>query len=106
MVVLFCKLAYPELEKNFCPRDKLPNKFSRLDTDDRWFNNPQYRIKVTKRTTTIISLMQEDKRATDGKTKFVAVNFIVVRCAGRNTRIWEMPEEKQIIVDACRAPDV
>lgn len=33
-----------------------------LDTCDRWFNNPQFRLSVTKKTTVIISLMQEDKR--------------------------------------------
>ena len=31
-----------------------------LDTNDRWFNNPQFRLSVTKRTQVIISLMQED----------------------------------------------
>ena len=28
-----------------------------VDTNDKWFNNPQYRISVTKKTTLIISLM-------------------------------------------------
>ena len=28
-----------------------------LDTNDRWFNNPQYRLTVTKKTQVIISLM-------------------------------------------------
>ena len=31
-----------------------------LDTDDKWFNNPQYRLSVTKKTQVIVSLMQED----------------------------------------------
>ena len=31
-----------------------------LDTDDKWFNNPQYRLTVQKKTQVIISLMQED----------------------------------------------
>lgn len=90
----------------YCSKDKKRCAFSKLDTDDKWFNNPQYRIKVTKKTTTIISLMQEDKRAHEGKNKFVAVNFIVVRCAGRNTRIWEMPDESQIIVDASKTTEM
>lgn len=88
----------------FCQRSKL-RKFSQLDTDDKWFNNPQYRIKVSKRTTVIISLMQEDKRYADAKNKFVSTNFIVVRCAGRNTRIWEMPEDKQILCDASKTKE-
>lgn len=50
--------------------------------------------------------MQEDKRATDGKNKYVPVNFIVVRCAGRNTRIWEMPDESHIIVDASQTTEM
>lgn len=29
-----------------------------MESDDRWFNNPQYRIKVTKDTKLYISLMQ------------------------------------------------
>jgi hypothetical protein len=28
-----------------------------FDTNDRWFNNPQYRLSVTKKTQVIISLM-------------------------------------------------
>jgi hypothetical protein len=50
--------------------------------------------------------MQEDKRGTDGKNKYVPCNFIVVRCAGKHTRIWEMPEAKNIIVDASKTKDV
>jgi len=30
---------------------------AQLDTCDRWFNNPQFRLSVTKRTQVIISLM-------------------------------------------------
>lgn len=29
--------------------------------DPKWFNNPQFRIKVTRPTQVIVSLMQEDK---------------------------------------------
>ena len=97
--------AYPDLEKNYCPLSKLSKKYSKLDTDDKWFNNPQYRIKVTKKTTVIISLMQEDKRYADGRNKFVATNFIVVLCSGRNTRIWEMPDENDILIDASKTKE-
>lgn len=34
----------------------------KVDTNDKWFNNPQYRLSVTKKTTMIFSLMQEDEK--------------------------------------------
>lgn len=35
-----------------------------LDTDEKWFNNPQFKLKVTRETKMYISLMQEDDKLT------------------------------------------
>ena len=32
----------------------------KMDSNDKWFNNPQYRVTVTKPTRMFISLMQPD----------------------------------------------
>ena len=37
-------------------------EYAQFESDDRWFNNPQYRIKVNKDTRLYISLMQEDEK--------------------------------------------
>ncbi len=50
-----------------------------MDTNDRWFNNPQYRITVTKKTQIIISLMQEDEKIST--RKYIPVNFDIFNAA-------------------------
>ena len=37
-------------------------EYLQLDTDEKWFNNPQFKIKVHKETKLYISLMQEDEK--------------------------------------------
>ena len=32
--------------------------YIQMESDDRWFNNPQFRVKITKDTKIYISLMQ------------------------------------------------
>ena len=49
----------------------------RLDSNDKWFNNPQYRITITKPTRVFISLMQPDERIS--KKGYIPCNFLVVR---------------------------
>lgn len=61
------------------------------DTNDRWFNNPQYLISVSKRTQVIISLMQEDE--TISKRPYIPVNFILVRVKNRRDRLWELDKD-------------
>ena len=58
----------------------------RNDTNDRWFNNPQYRVTVTKKTQIYISLMQADEKIT--KMSYIPVNFLVVRVKSRRDRLW------------------
>jgi len=70
-----------------------------LDTNDRWFNNPQYRLSVTKKTTVIISLMQEDL-ALSGKP-YIPVNFLVVRVKSKRDRLWEVDRD-DIVLEAAK----
>tara|TARA_B110000305_G_C19439053_1_gene640737 strand:+ start:193 stop:1578 length:1386 start_codon:yes stop_codon:yes gene_type:complete len=67
------------------------------DTNDRWFNNPQFRISVTKKTTLIISLMQEDEKVS--KRDYIPVNFIVVRVKSKRDRLWEI-SKSDIVLEA------
>lgn len=68
---------------------------SQLDTNDRWFNNPQYRLSVTKRTQVIISLMQEDFKVCG--RPIVPVNFLVVRVKSKWNRLWEVAREDVVL---------
>ena len=67
------------------------------DTNDRWFNNPQFRISVTKKTNIILSLMQEDEKVS--KRPYIPVNFLVVRVKSRRDRLWEINKE-DIVMEA------
>lgn len=67
------------------------------DTNDKWFNNPQYRISVTKKTNLIISLMQEDEKIS--KRPYIPVNFLVVRVKSKRDRLWEINRE-DIVLEA------
>lgn len=63
-----------------------------IDTNDKWFNNPQYRLTVFKKTTVIISLMQEDVNTGQAKD-YIAVNFMIVRVRSKKDRLWEVKKE-------------
>lgn len=67
------------------------------DTNDRWFNNPQFRISVTKKTNLIISLMQEDEKIS--KRPYIPVNFLVVRIKSKRDRLWEI-NQSDIVLEA------
>ena len=62
-----------------------------LDTNDKWFNNPQYRLSVNKKTTVIISLMQEDFALS--KKPYIPVNFLVVKVKSKRDRLWEVDRD-------------
>ena len=64
---------------------------AKMDTNDRWFNNPQYRFTVTKKTQVIISLMQEDFNTS--KKEYIPVNFTVVRVKSRRERLYELDQD-------------
>ena len=67
------------------------------DTNDRWFNNPQFRISVTKKTNIIFSLMQEDEKVS--KRPYIPVNFLVVRVKSKRDRLWEI-NKSDIVLEA------
>lgn len=78
--------------------EETKDKEVQLDTNDRWFNNPQYRVSVTKKTQLIISLMQEDFKVC-GKP-LIPVNFLVVRVKSKWNRLWEVDRE-DVVLNAC-----
>ena len=69
------------------------------DTNDRWFNNPQFRISVQKKTNLIISLMQDDEKIS--KRPYIPVNFMVVRVKSKRDRLWEVKKE-DIVLEASK----
>lgn len=69
-----------------------------LDSDDRWFNNPQFRIKVEKETKLYINLMQEDEKLC--KSSYIKCNFMIVANHTRKNRVWERPLQSDIIAEA------
>ena len=62
-----------------------------IDTEDRFFLNPQYKIEITPGTRLNISLMQEDKKTQDNN--YLSVAFLLIYCKGRFSRVWEIKEE-------------
>ena len=69
----------------------------KVDTNNRWFNNPQYRISVKKKTTIIISVMQDDEKIS--KRDYIPINFLVVRVKSKRDRLWEINQD-DIVLDA------
>ena len=67
----------------------------KIDTNEKWFNNPQYRISVQKRTQLIISLMQEDEKIS--KRRYIPVNFMIVRVKSKRDRLWEVNREDIVL---------
>ena len=65
-----------------------------VDTEDRFFLNPQYKIEITPGTRLNISLMQEDKKIQDNN--YLSVAFLLIYCKGRYSRVWEIKEENII----------
>jgi len=68
-----------------------PDSHIKNDTNDKWFNNPQYRISVDKKTQINISLMQEDEKMT--KKPYIPVNFLLVRVTSKKDRLWEVDKD-------------
>lgn len=68
-----------------------------MESDDRWFNNPQYRIKVMKDTKIYISLMQADEKISG--QPYVPVSFMIVATKSKSERVWERPPEADIIAE-------
>ena len=78
-------------------RDEETSEHVKNDTKDRWFNNPQFRLSVHKKTQIYISLMQEDEKIT--KKAYAPVNFLVVRTRSKKERLWEVDRD-DIVMEA------
>lgn len=80
-------------------RDETTGVHTQLDTNDKWFNNPQFRLSVTKKTQVYISLMQEDEKIS--KKPYIPVNFLVVRVYSKRQRLWEVDKD-DVVVEAAK----
>ena len=52
---------------------------------------------MKKKTTVIISLMQEDTSVVSNKKEYIAVNFMVVRVRSKKDRLWEVRKEDIVL---------
>jgi hypothetical protein len=65
---------------------------SRIDSDDKWFNNPQIRFSVkTSVKTFIVSLMQADAKIS--KMAYAPCSFYVFKTKAKHDRLWEPIKE-------------
>lgn len=80
-------------------RDEVTGVHTQLDTNDKWFNNPQFRLSVSKKTQVYISLMQEDEKIS--KKPYIPVNFIVVRVKSKKQRLWEVDKD-DVVIEAAK----
>lgn len=67
---------------NVCPpkatymKDETKPEYIQLDSDERWFNNVQFRVKVFKDTKIYINLMQENEKLS--RVPYIKTNFMVI----------------------------
>mmetsp|Transcript_7872 Transcript_7872/g.15225 ORF Transcript_7872/g.15225 Transcript_7872/m.15225 type:complete len:1014 (-) Transcript_7872:50-3091(-) len=73
------------------------NEHLLFDSDDKWFNNPQFRVSVTRRTQLFVSLMQADEKLT--KKPYFPVNFLILKTKDKKNRIWEK-DRTDVILEA------
>jgi hypothetical protein len=89
----------PELPANEVPTEHEKNRRVQIDTDDKWFNNPQFRIKVNEETKVYVCLTQRDQRLS-GTTEYIPVDFMVINNKDKRIRVWEKPLETDVINQA------
>lgn len=80
-------------------RDEATGEHTQLDTNDKWFNNPQFRVSVAKKTQVYISLMQEDEKVS--RKPYIPVNFLVVRVHSKKQRLWEVDKD-DVVIEAAK----
>ena len=61
-----------------------------VDTEDRWFLNPQYKIEIGPGCKMIISLMQEDKKLQEDA--YLKCSFLIIYCKGKYSRVWDVKD--------------
>lgn len=71
--------------------------FTRVDSDDCWFNNPQYRIKISQPTRLIIDLSQIDTTNSGQENDNKQIGFYLFKAQNTRNRIWEMPDADQLV---------
>ena len=76
-------------------RDEITGVYSRLDANNKWLDNTQFRSSVTKKTQVYISLMQEDEKIS--KKPYIPVNFLVVRVYSKRQRLWEVDKDDVVV---------
>ena len=89
-----------DLSKKFPLKEGFDRKFTKKDSDSSWFNNPQFRIKVFKKTKLYISLIQYDRTVKGKNRHYIDTNFYVVKNLKGFNRTWEFPNEKNILLEA------
>ena len=86
-----------DLELKYPPALRKTEAFTRIDSDDCWFNNPQYKIKVTQPTRLIIDLSQIDTTSSGQENDNKQVGFYLFKAQNTRNRIWEMPSTDQLV---------
>jgi hypothetical protein len=78
------QLKYPEALRRDC-------SFTKLDSDDKWFNNPQYRIQISEPTKVVFDLSQIDTTVVGRENSYYNIGFSVFRTSNNRSRVWDMP---------------
>lgn len=68
------------------------------DSDEKWFNNPQFRIVIRKDIKLFVTLMQEDIILS--KNEYVPINILIAKDPGH--RLWERPPKETIVFESIR----
>ena len=82
------------------PADFDKYKNVQMDSDEKWFNNPQFRIRIHKETKLFVTIMQEDYTLTGHK--YVPVNLMIAVNKDPRNRLWERPDEEDIILETVK----
>lgn len=71
--------------------------FTKMDSDDRWFNNPQYRLQVFEPTKVVIDFSQLDTTAVGVENHFQSIGFSVFKTSNNKNRVWELPASQNLL---------
>lgn len=85
------------LDKGTETKEGFKNEHLQPESDDKWFNNPQFRIKIQKDTKIYISLMLEDE-SLSGQS-YVSCGYMISTSKSKNERFWERPAETDIVAE-------
>ena len=94
-----------DLDRKYPVVSRFGHKFTQTDSDDSWFNNPQYRVRVDKKTKLYISLVQHDNTSEGNPTHYTPVDFYLVKNPTGKQRVWEFPKPENVIIHANETED-